>query len=125
MVDYLGGEASIIDELRNRSDLPPQHVDGTRYTVLRSPIGRFGCKSLAVKGRALLNVGMRLRPTDRNQWKTSPGQPRGIRWPMPFTLWRPKGWPAGMHVHNELIIEVPKNSVTVEQVTTVMWEAPR
>ena len=30
-----------------------------------------------------------------------------------------------MHVHNELIIEVPKNSVTVEQVTTVMWEAQR
>lgn len=32
---------------------------------------------------------------------------------------------AGRHVHNELIIEVPKNSVTVEQVTTAMWEAPR
>lgn len=42
MVDYLGGEASIIDELKNRSDLPPQHVDGTRYMVSRSPIGRLG-----------------------------------------------------------------------------------
>ncbi|MBT1017583.1 DNA polymerase [Canibacter sp. lx-72] len=35
-----------------------------------------------------------------------------------------KGWPVVMHVHDELIIEVPKGSVTVEEVTAAMCEGP-
>lgn len=42
MVEYLGGDAAIVDELKEPSNLPPQHADGTRYMVSRSPIGRLG-----------------------------------------------------------------------------------
>lgn len=35
-----------------------------------------------------------------------------------------KEWPVVMHVHDELIIETPKDAVTVGQVTAAMCEAP-
>ncbi|OKL48817.1 hypothetical protein BSR29_02880 [Boudabousia liubingyangii] len=35
-----------------------------------------------------------------------------------------KGWPVVMHVHDEIIIEIPTGTVTVEQVAAAMCEAP-
>ncbi|OKL46984.1 DNA polymerase [Boudabousia liubingyangii] len=35
-----------------------------------------------------------------------------------------KGWPVVMHVHDEIIIEVPKGALTVGQVALAMCEAP-
>ena len=35
-----------------------------------------------------------------------------------------KGWPVVMHADDELIIEVPKGSVTVEEVAAAMCQVP-
>ena len=35
-----------------------------------------------------------------------------------------KGWPVVMHVYDELIIEVPKGTVTVEEVAAAMCQVP-
>lgn len=42
MVDYLGGNAAIVDELNDINDLPTPKSDGTRYMVSRTPISRLG-----------------------------------------------------------------------------------